>query len=820
MPDKRRMRRSEPLLLRFQAGSIFAPDTIAAKIENMCSREEGSLRSTVGPATYIEDSVKGMRPFSQYFVDGAILNPSEETQALPDGWDSEPEKFLVGESWSVPEIEYSHTRPLYGAKQRGIFHCTLQNGERDILLLHTGTELWEFRGWQRDWRQLLSTPAGPHGEEDILPDDTQPRIPTQFEATGNGIVIVPQDSRAYFYDGHTIAPLGFSETPSPPQARGPENSRAGVTYDAGNTRIDGKGVNDSEYAHDGLYFAHPTESVSGMTYGFGMGRIGTLTTITSPITESTFDGTSGALESQEDVLFPTGWLERGEWRCKVQFVDKFGNLSPLSEESEPVTFSSQGAEMQIAAAFASTVDSKFQLDFLQKQIAWTGVATGPDHCVGRILYRTKDLRNSGDANFYELSLNSSPVTTAFATLPDNATTLFPDNVPDEQLFLEAQDADPVPKFKLCRTAFGRLWIANIEGAPGMLRASVPNKWGTFPPEQVMFPDPEANNITGLWRTARGLLVFSETSTFIVEPASDPSPSGSFHISPLASTVGCVAPNSIQTLPNGTVIWLGVDGFYGFTPGDDGSIKPMSPELNKSFKRHTKSRLIEACSVFDPRMKEYRCWVSIDGSPRNNLCYVYSVMSPDPQYQGWRTRTDMEADVACVTKDHRSYVLAGGRVTGDNAYHSGVYLLDHAENIEDTELRTLVDTRESVVETAWLTADKSLRRKTAYVLYLWLRETEDSEVSVEVMRDWRGKVLETVPVKRYSEADPPDFWDNAVLGATNTTFTDRRPYWARAQVYVPSSETFKFRIKGTGQWEFVGLQIDDGSRDFGGAQVPP
>lgn len=818
MPDKRRMRRSEPLLLRFQAGSLFTPDGVASDIENMRSREEGTLRSVVGPAAYVPDSVKGTRPFSQYFSSGSKLNPSEETQDLPDGWDMVPTVYGGGESTSIPDTVYSHTRPLYGAVQHGIFHCTLQNGERDVLLLHSGDELWEFRGWQRDWRQILSTPAGFHGEEDVLPDDTQPRFPTQFEATGNGIVIVPQDSRAYFYDGHTIAPLGFSETPAPPQARGPENSRGGVTYDASAKRINATGVNDTSYAHDGMYFAGTAQTESGMTYGFGMGHLGTLTTINSPL--SSFTGSGSSQETLSESLFPTGWMERGEWRCKVQFIDKFGNLSPLSEESEPVTFSAQSAECGIATRFNSSVEPKFQLDYLQKQVAWTGVPTGPDHCVGRILYRTKDLRNSGDANFYELSLNSSPVATAFATLPDNQSTLFPDNISDAQLFLEPKDADPVPRFKLCRVAFGRLWIANVDGAPGMLRASMPNKWGTFPPEQVMFPDPDANNITGLWRTARGLLVFTDTSTFIVESASDPSPSGSFRISPLASTVGCVAPNSIQTLPDGTAIWLGVDGFYGYNPANDSSVVPMSSELAKAFKQHTRSRMAQACSVFDPRTKEYRCWVSTNGSRSNNLCYVLSVMARDPNQQGWRTRTDMEADVACVTKDHRSYSLVGGRVTGDKNYHSGVYVLDRSGPLEDTELLSLIDDREAVVETAWLTAEKSLRKKTAYVLYLWLRETESSDITVEVMRDWRNKVLETVPVKRYNEADVPDFWDKAVLGATNTEFVTRRPYWTRAQVYVPSTEVFKFRIRGKGAWEFVGIQIDDGSRDFGGAQVPP
>ena len=358
MPDKRRMRRSEPLLLRFQAGSLFTPDGVASKIENMRSREEGTLRSVVGPAAYVADSITGTRPFSQYFSSGKKYFPSEETQGLPDGWSTSPVGFAGGETTSIPSIVYSHTRPLYGAIQHGIFHCTLQNGERDVLLLHSGNELWEFRGWQRDWRQILSTPAGFHGEEDVLPDDTQPRFPTQFEATGNGIVIVPQDSRAYFYDGKTIAPLGFSETPAPPQARGPENSRGGVMYDTTAKRINGKGVNDTAYAHDGLYFALPAESTSGMTYGFGMGHLGTLTTINSPM--SSFDAANA--DPLSDSLFPTGWLERGEWRCKVQFIDKFGNLSPLSKESEPVTFSAQSAEIGFSAPWdnGTNIDAKFQ----------------------------------------------------------------------------------------------------------------------------------------------------------------------------------------------------------------------------------------------------------------------------------------------------------------------------------------------------------------------------------------------------------------------------------------------------------------------------
>ena len=75
MPDKRRMRRSEPLLLRFQAGSIFTPDGVANEIKNMCSREENTLRSVVGPATYVPDTNLKNRPF-HFGLDVCLLDLS------------------------------------------------------------------------------------------------------------------------------------------------------------------------------------------------------------------------------------------------------------------------------------------------------------------------------------------------------------------------------------------------------------------------------------------------------------------------------------------------------------------------------------------------------------------------------------------------------------------------------------------------------------------------------------------------------------------------------------------------------------------------
>jgi hypothetical protein len=124
----------------------------------------------------------------------------------------------------------------------------------------------------------------------------------------------------------------------------------------------------------------------------------------------------------------------------------------------------------------------------------------------------------------------------------------------------------------------------------------------------------------------------------------------------------------------------------------------------------------------------------------------------------------------------------------------------------------------LIETVWLDGQASLSKKTVPKLYLWFRETEKADITIEVMRDWRDTVVETVTTTRYSAVDIPPFWGEERLNAGGK-YKERRPFWTRAQIYLPSAETFKFRIRGTGAWEFVGLSFDESPRYFGGAQTP-
>ena len=214
-----------------------------------------------------------------------------------------------------------------------------------------------------------------------------------------------------------------------------------------------------------------------------------------------------------------------------------------------------------------------------------------------------------------------------------------------------------------------------------------------------------------------------------------------------------------------------------------------------------------------------------GNRENDLCLIYDGV-------GWRERTDIQALAACVTRDHRHYTLVAGKNTGTftatppvTAPEYNVWLLDHQNTGYDP------DRSEAIIETAWLTGLAGKGRSTALTVYLWLRETKslnstpsDSNnqsaptITIEVARDWREATIETVTTELVPADDSPPLYDETLLG-TGSVWTQRRPFWVRAMIYVPSCETFKLRLKNRGDWEFVGLVFDEQPKKSGGARIP-
>ena len=654
-----------PILPRVESGRLLSPESVAGHVENLVLTEEGSLRTVNGPAM--------------------LTVPYKA-----DGQESVYASYPAG-------------------NMRGIFHCRLENGARDVLLAHYVNSLgvnavMELQGWEGNTMGYVVVGGivgvlygGPYPLPEL---SDRAEFPTQFVAAPNGVIIIPQGGRTYWYDGYTVVPFGYDAPPAAPTPFG-----ASVAATAG-TDVD-RPVADTEegYNHTG----------ENMLLPFGMSRIGTVSSL--PV-----DVFPDAAAGKNKLSNPLGGVRKqGEWRAAVQLVDKWGNLSPLSSLSEPARMVKKDNLTKERKS-----DDPESADRLRGQILWSSVAPGERRTVGRILYRTHDLNNTLLPGLFEVPSYAAAGRYNFATLPDNTTTLWPDNVPDAWLLASPIEVDAVPQFKLGVMALGVFWAANWPGAPGGIRPSLPGRWATFPRGQVIYPDVTGSEITGLLSTQWGLLVFSETSVFLVTPNAEGT---GFRVSTLRDNVGCSAPNSVATLPSGAAVWLGPKGWYAF---DGTQITPISLDIQDTVvRRLAVGGLRAAVAAVDEAAGEYRCWVPVDGSKYNNLCVVFDGT-------GWRERSDVNAQAVCVTRDHRKYMVALGTVDVRKTNVSPEVEVDDYPGlwVLDVESNGVFMPREhtAVFETGWLTTDwKSA--KSGMSVTLWLRETKNANLTIEVMRDW-------------------------------------------------------------------------------------
>jgi len=672
--------------------------------------------------------------------------------------------------------------PNYGAgypaynEMHGIYHTTMWGGTRDVLLIQTGDEVWIFEGWTTGgggitpWRVLIGPGASNPDQPAQIDSDRRPRFPAQFETTPAGVVIIPrgEGSRPYFYDGQAVLPLGYDHSPEPPEGWSKD---AGYDHTAGTlaTALD------------------PTAAGPGIALDqIPRGRLGMIST----------DGV------QVDDTTDTGRILEGTYRCSVQWIDRWGNLSPLSSPSGELRVTASHTAHDITAAgllqFA-------RVECQLPEVMWTGIPEGPTGTIGRVLCRTKDLKNSGTTKMFELPPNAGGGTQAFSTLPDNVTVSFPDNIPDSWLIREPDEPEAVVPFLLYKVAFGRGWAANFTDDPSRLQYTMPGRWGTFLKENRIYPDPSGGEITGMFTAPEGLLVFTESSTFLIVISYG---GEGFQTNTLSRTAGCVAPSSLAALPDGRIIWLGQEGFYAYTPAEGGgSIGVISEPIERELRSINRARRLQATAAFDVKEAKYRCWVPHDASIQNNRCWEYDG-------EGWTRRTDTLAADVCTTKDHRNYMLAAGRATEAGPIaRDGVWVLDH-------EVRSFAPaSRPSRVVTSWLRGLRAAaQRGSPVTVYLWFREMSSGTLNVEVQRDWRSDVTQTASVFLHPQDDFPAF-----LGPTDAAAADyggvdpdgdpltwerRRPYWTRADIHVPSAEAFRLRITHTGDWEFIGMSFDE------------
>ena len=721
----------------------------------------------------------------------------------------------LGDDGIVTVTDYG-TDPLLG-----IFHARLaEHGSRDILLAHFAGHIWVMDGFNGPfaglWRQLIGPGGAAQFQVDLPASGLHGGFLTQFERIPTGILITPQGSRSYVYDGDNVVPLGYATRPAPPEGLGPSD---GLAADATTTNEEDT-ANTTGYAYSG----RELDPV------FGDARLGDLRVDAVDVTDS-----SRKSNPLGGILLP------GEWRAAAQWINIHGDLSPLSGLSAPVTCSRQENLTKDKKRDEAEAVSKLRI-----QAAWSGIQPGPPGTVGRIVPRTKNLQGiAGDPHLYELPGFATAAASRFATVPDNVSEVLPDNVPDTWLRLRATVVDAVPLFKLSALSMGRLWVANAVGDPGLLRYSLPNQWGTFAPEGVIYPDNSGAEVTGLFAVPEGLMVFTATSTFLVTVNDS---GNGFIARPLSRQVGCSSPNSVKALPDGTVVWLSRQGFFVYTP--DGGVQDASAAIRNTVRTFNRQLIGRATAAVDTDMSEYRCWVPKDAcSTENDLCMVFDG-------NVWRTRDDLLAADVCITNDARAYMLVLGKAAVTSPAVSptvtSVFCADH-DAVWTNELPfastsppvvgdEVPVTPTAVLETHWLRTTRSQHRASPERFHFWIRETRNARIHVEVMADHRDypvrqEVLSTDPAAPDMKhtADPSIYYGQTNLGGVfhyemvknrrgkalvaPAAMRNRRPFWQKFDVEIPSSEVFKVRFTVTGDFEFIGMSyLENPVPKHGGASM--
>lgn len=774
-------RRSDVLDIRGISDDLLSEERAGAAVHNFRETEEGTLRAVHGPVLY--------NPV-QIAAGGASDNIS-------------------------------------GAVH-GIHHHTLEGG-RDVLLVHAGGTLYEHRGWETHgnrWAPLVAA----SGADWAWPlESARARcFLTQFVSTPLGVVVIPQGNggyaRALFYDGTLVAPLGFASAPAPPRGFGPKSAILSSTndmeYDDGANLAGYRTTTD--YPADGIATGIAV-SMRAIPPVFGPHRIGTVTP-----NATTFHGSAGTTANPHG-----GELHHGEWRCRTQFVDIWGNKSPLSPPSGGVGCSQEENVTEGRRRDAVQQDA----ERLKIQLRWDLCATDSrSPLLGVNLYRSKDLINSGDATYYQLLDYATVGQLAVVTLPGSSCTVYPDNIPDSWLVRPAQELEPVPEFKVAALALGRLWIGNCRGDPGRVMPSLPGLYGTFEDGQRIYPDVKGS-VTALHAVPGGLLAFTESSVFLI---TNNDFGEGFRVASVSTRVGCVSPDTVKTLFDGTVVWLAREGFFAWAAGADAPVS-ISADLRRQVLRINPNWRLRACAAVDPIQGEYRCSVPVDGSAENSLVFVFNG-------SGWSTRDDVQVHAICSTNDERQYLLAAGDATMSvldglgaraNAVVSSVYVLDHDG---DGIARSTAETREAWIETSWLRRTTSNLRVTIPRFLLWFVETGNTQVKFESFRDFRRRATSTLEAthdrapRNFPQMDPPGFWGASVVGGSEdfrklqapllpngkdvVRWETRRPFWQKFDDCIPKASSFRVKLTFTGDAEFIGIQYMENSSaaDIGGGAL--
>jgi len=714
----------------------FAPSPLAWLVENMEIGADGTLESVVGP------SILRIKP--QVFVSSSVPPPPGSPPL---------ETEVDASSGSIDALKLPDFSPDYGYKSGlpfSIFSAPLLRGGANTLLYRIGSKLYRFNGGQNDGDDILLSGISINPESRNL---------DQYVVYGDSIVFFNgiDQPQMISYDG-MVTPLGFDRPAASPSVSSP-----------------------SQPDYDEVTNYYP----NSMGYSW-QGRIGT---------------PGDELSGQKAALLS------GAWYYYFQYEDINGNLSEFSVPSDPGTVHTNQADPivifgvnrptkaeEFAESNATLVSSMIgvangslapkgmpmgaEIDDLTRRFLIRSPGDLPEHAVATRIFRTAD-------TFHK---DSTP--RFLARVPGGKQFVFDDNYSDSELGFEWDETVSVPVFRAACAHQGRLVIGNVAGDPGIVRQSQPGFPGTFLKSEYIYPDSNGLEITALHSHNGNLIAFTESSIYLI---------GDDFMSPqpLSTGIGCIAPKSIQSMRDGSLIWLASDGFYSL--GANGALAKVSAPIEKIIEQEVnQSQFFRAVSAIDPDSGEYRCALAKKGESRNKLILCF-----DTQY--WR-RVDYGIQIAdmCALRDHTKKVVFVGADPREDFAMVG---LRRYCNISRVFVMGCQSTdyfgppRRIRYRSAWLrSGDFGLVPTNVRNLYVGMI---DSWVGTATIRLFRNGSWEPIAIMDDVLLHGPDDESNIIVDvAGKATVGDARArhprvFWRQIPVDIQNANSWAFEIELTG-----------------------
>lgn len=460
----------------------------------------------------------------------------------------------------------------------------------------------------------------------------------------------------------------------------------------------------------------------------------------------------------------TGWLLDGEWYYWTMMESFTGDLSPLSARSNPARVFKSLAQPWYVTDDANDINCAFPED-LQRQLFVEAHVSDESHMKGIHLFRSLDAkRNDGSPRhigFYECK-------GAF---------YYPDQVPDSRLGYVARDNAPVQTLKIICAHAGRLAATSVE-EPDIVRLSDPGLPGTFGIDSWIRPDSGGADVTAIASFNGRLIAFTISSAYDISDLAVPIP--------VPGANGCVAPKSVSSLPDGSLIWLGRQGFYRMDSSGSASLcsQPIESYIKKKLSR---TRLVMAAARLDEDSQEYRCTVTPAGKYGNTVILCYDGTA-------WRTLDYGGIEVAdlCVTQDSRR-LLVGACYEPD--IDKSMAMVFNREAATYTAPSRTVKLRSQ-----WLRNDE-LAMTPMYIrgLYLCFVDSWNGEATVTFRKNWDYTAVSSATVRLYgtdeNEGTTPNFLTDFAATATIGTskFRQGRIFWRWIPVDIQDAFAWQFEI---------------------------